>query len=84
MRVLPLAVFVEPVTDAEWVLALRRAPIGTKVSDCDGDIWTKRKGWTDDGLAWLRTGGGWSSPERMVKYAPFFEYHGAGVEGSAA
>lgn len=70
---LPLSITVTPVTRIEWVLALRRAPVGTRVSDCDGDIWTKRKGYTDDGLSWLRTNGGWSRPEEMVQYAPFFE-----------
>ncbi|WP_029923921.1 hypothetical protein [Nocardia otitidiscaviarum] len=72
-RYLPLTMVVTPTTTAEWVLALQRAPVGTVVSDRDGDIWTKRHGYTEDGLTWIRTNGGWSRPEEMVRYVPFFE-----------
>jgi hypothetical protein len=60
-----------PDTRDEWILALRHAPYGTVLADCDGDIWTKLGG--PDGYNWLRTHGGWASAEEVADYAPFRE-----------
>lgn len=70
---LPLMTPVRPVTRAQWQLALRRATVGTRVSDCDGDIWTKKRTRADDDLTWLRTGGGWASVAQVSQYAPFIQ-----------
>lgn len=73
LRPLTLTVTISPSTHAEWVLALRYAPVGTVLSDCDGDIWTKRYGYCDDGLNWKRTNGGWAAPEEVARHAPLHE-----------
>ncbi|PSR63967.1 MULTISPECIES: hypothetical protein [Nocardia] len=54
----------------DWATYLRQAPVGTVVSDRDGDIWTKRNGSASE-VSWIRTGGGWAGPADMVRYAPF-------------
>lgn len=67
---LPLMTPVRPVTHAQWVRALRQAIVDTRVSDCNGDIWTKKRTYADGDLTYQRTNGGWASPDHIAAHAP--------------
>lgn len=73
MTLRPLTINITPDTPEEWLEVLNRARVGTEISDRDGDVWTKKLSRSDDGMTWIRTGGGWAHPESMVRYAPFYE-----------